>query len=248
MKKAIKLSGAAALAAIMVFFAATCSNDPGEDGESPYKGEKLVVVNEQVWDHALDAHGPTNAYVPSSRSGDLFINDQKGNSLGTGTITGGKLSFTLNEPENKYKIDDEAAFGKAFHEYWDNVTVVEPAVDTIEGNDVRMMFLHEDEGENDLFFKEKIVGDRNISVALETIIFIYVNENCRIKGDAKHNVSVPGTGIFSSEDIDLRLKKGWNMASRKMLYGTEQEGINIISMKMKNLVDFKWALWVEHPL
>ena len=247
MKKTIGLFGATALAVLMVFLAAACPDDTSKDkGESPYKGEKLVVTNQQLSEHAVNAHGPTNAYINSSKSGELLISDQKGNTLGTGTITGGKINFTLNEPGNKYKIDDEAAFGKAFHDFWDNVTVVEPADDTIEGNDVRMMIFHEDEGINDLFFREKTVGTKD-SVALETIVFIYVNGNCRIKGNAKQGM-VPGTGYFSSEDIDLALEKGWNLVCRKMLYGSEVVGTNIISMEIKNLVDFKWAIWVEHPL
>ena len=244
MKKTTKLSGAAVLAAVILFSLVTCGNasddSGGKKGERPYKGQILVVANEQVWEHEDNAHRLGDAYFESTENGVIYIYSIDSDTLAEGEIIDGKLSFTLGELKNVYEIDDDV-LDTVFHNWWDNVSVVEPIDKKIGINAVKSMYYHGDEGAYGLIFKEKLVGTSH-SIALETLVFIFVDEDCRITGDVKHGM-VPGTGYFASEPLDLPLKQGWNIVSEEMLYDMYHVEMDI-SLEVKNLVDFKWAIWM----
>ena len=242
MKRITKLFGIVALTVVILFSMTTCSDDPlGDKGENPYKGEILLVADEQVWEHT-DVNRIKGAYKISLENGYINIYSPENDIMDVGPITAGKLSFTLGKPEKLYEISNPV-FDKVFHEWWDDAAVAEGS-GTIKGNTVLSMWFHGDDGMYGLMFREKLVGT-GTSIALEDIVFIYVDGDCRIKGNSKSGM-VPGTGYFASQDLDLTLKQGWNMVCRKMLYGSEEIGINVISMELKNLVDFKWAIWEYH--
>ena len=244
MKKKIKQFTTAVLAVLMAFSATTCSDDPPEDsGENPYIGEILTVTDAQVWEHDGSEHVLSKMYFESSANGDIFLfNSPQSEFLGTGRITEGKLSFTLEEPEHKYEITSNA-FKTIINDWWNNVAIIEGS-SSIKGNAVTGISFHKDGGEpyvmDGLLLKERLVGTGN-SLALEYIIFIYVDGNCRIKGDAKQGM-VPDTGYFATQDLDLFLNEGWNMVTRTMRSYTDQLAVDM-PIEVKNLVNFKWALW-----
>lgn len=243
MKKLTKLFGFAILTMVIFFSMTACSDEaPKNYGENPYKGEILVVLDEQVSEHT-DSNRISGAYQFSSLSGYINIYCLDDSLLEVGSITEGKLSFTLGKPETLYDTNG-TVFKTLFSDWWNNITVIEPTDNVIKGNAVKSMWIHGDEGEYGLMFKEKLVGTSS-SLALEDLVFIYVDGDCRITGNEKTGMVI-GTGYFNSKDFDLSLKQGWNIVCRTMLYGSEVVGYNIISMEIKNLLDFKWAMWEYH--
>ena len=243
----------AAAFAALIMVTLSCENEPSDKPpkdivESPHSGNILVVVDEQVWEHNNKIlFALSDLYYESSRHGRINIWNHKDEFLGKGIIEEGKLSFTLVEPDNLYSIEDNDIFGSSFHDWWDEVTIVEPG---IKGNVVSGMYFHGDEDDEPeqtrLIMKEKLVGTSD-SLAMDFIVFVYVNGDCRITGKEKDTID-PGIGYYHSEPLDLTLKEGWNMVCREICYYSDRLIVDM-PMEIKDLVNFKWALWEEqHPI
>ena len=234
MKKIIKLF-AIFFITLIIIPAMSCNHDPADHGESPYAGNVLAVTGEQAWEHDVDEGQVSKMYFESDASGSIMILDAANKLFGSGEVTEGKISLTLDVPEDLY--DEAIFFGAKFSNFWDDITTVP---DDIKGNSVLYMILN---GTN-LILKERIVGT-GTSIELEYVVFIYVDNDCRVTGTLKQG-KVIGTGYFNSGNLDLTLKQGWNMVCRTIRFDSTDPNV-AIPMDMRELNDFRWTLWDKSP-
>ena len=84
------------------------------------------------------------------------------------------------------------------------------------------------------------------TITCETILYVYVNQDCQITG--KYGAGyVPGNYYYSTEgSLNLTLKKGWNLVSRRETYGTNFNGHAKIGMMIRNPISnpesYKWTI------
>ena len=222
------------LGALIVFSITVCSNDPDNSKESPYLSKTLIAINEQVWEHNLETGKASEMYIKSTVNNGINILALNGATLGFGEIKNGILNFTVVEPgqENLSAFVDR--LDVIFRE-WKDVAIDDP---NIMGTIITPTF---SDGKHRLL-REKMITT-NTSFGLEEILHIYVNRDCRITG-TKNEGMIPGENYyFTPNDLDLALKEGWNLLCRTEIYASDQDGRDAVSMEIKELVDFKWAIW-----
>ena len=83
------------------------------------------------------------------------------------------------------------------------------------------------------------------SLTMETILYIYVDRDCRITGEPDKGI-IPGNYYYYSQgSLDLSLKKGFNMVTRRETYLSYGSGSAYISMEIRNpLTDSESYKWV----
>jgi hypothetical protein len=237
-----------ALAAAILFLMAACDGlvDNGgsdvNDGPTHFK-DRLIITSQQVWERNSDStitnKKPYRKYTGDSEvfflvtmpdsAGGLTTNPIP---IGFGKISMGMLSFAVDELEDNYllaKDDFSICFGE-----WSNVTIDPP---TAKGNTIVPDKLGiPDSGY--LLNREELYGTRS-SIALESILFIYVNTDCRIRGS--YFEGRKGNHYIRTESgLDLYLKNGWNTVCRKETLNTS--GYINVSMEIRNPNELKWAM------
>ena len=222
-----------AFAAMFVISIAACSNDPAENIESPYLSKTLIVTNEQVWEHT-NANKPSEMYTKSTVNIGVNITALNGATIGLGEIKNGVLSFTVNEPGsgNLQALTDR--LDVIFRE-WKDVAIDDPnTMGTIAtpsfSNGTRRLL------------KEKMIIT-STSFGLEEILHVYVDRDCKITGNKNEGMNPGENYYYTANNLDLSLKEGWNLLCRTEVYGSDQDGRDAVSMEIKDLVDFKWAIW-----
>jgi len=242
MKKMLKALWNFVPAALIMFSMATCDLNKNDDNDGPviYKGA-FQIKKEQVWAGTYsnklsevyekfngDRGVSINEYWPE---GDGKYNPAK--VLGTGKIEKGLLSCDIPVPGDDDLMDWDN-FKFEFSE-WNDIN----CVPNVKGTYLRLVT-----SENEWLNREKMSGS-NDSVWLESIWFLYVDNDCRITGTPNEGTR-PGDAFFKTSDLDLKLKKGWNTVCLKQLLKGDY-GIEMDTMTIKNPNDFKWALRTVHP-
>jgi hypothetical protein len=153
--------------------------------------------------------------------------------IGWGAISGGKLSFTVDEPDNLLKWDDLKVFFNIITEGegWD----VEIDDDTTKGT---FILLVTDEAQY-VLTREGLSGTTS-SLSDETVFFLFVSGDCAISGKSKEDERV----MYTFNPFALNLKKGWNTVWYKQTYTSS--GRSSFFMDVKN-PDLKWVLIPNVP-
>jgi hypothetical protein len=130
---------------------------------------------------------------------------------GTGSITGGKLSFKIPQPAAALLTVPITDFTADLSTQYDTVTLT-PAASTAKYIELRLRAGNDDlVNEN---YSQSISGT-SATITSEGNTYIYLSEDVTIKGKGKSFSSYAGT--MKSSDINMSLKKGWNI-----IYGKEQ--------------------------
>ena len=230
------------LAGMLIVMMTACDtrddDNKKNDNNGPTHFEGALEMSGQVWNRSETYRVNEASY--SRFSGNDTINivlfasaPEEGQefikiSAGSGEISNGIMNFTAAEPEDEYLL--EADDLKKFFAEWDNVEI-----DPIEtkGNNIMLEL-----SDGKLLNREGLFGTKS-SVGLESILFIYVDRNCRITGDyfegAKTDYFVRTEGA-----LNLSLKEGWNTVCRKEALNAF--GYVNVAMKIKNPNNFKWAI------
>ena len=238
MKKTANLPGRPliyiAFTVVIAFGVAACSNDPVENEETPYIGNKtLIVSNEQVWEHT-NSNKPSEMYAKSTvNSGIHIVLGSNGENAGSGEIKNGILNFTVAEPRSE-NLSDWNYLSRLFPE-WENVAIDDP---NTMGNIITPVF---STGTHKLL-REKM-ANTNTSFGLEEILHIYVDRDCKITGSHGEGMTPGERYYFTTNILDLSLKAGWNLLCRKEVYASDQDGRDGVSMEIKSLIDFRWTIW-----
>ncbi|MDR1251223.1 MAG: hypothetical protein LBK62_03550 [Treponema sp.] len=128
---------------------------------------------------------------------------------GTGSITGGKLSFKIPQPAATQLTQPITDFTTGLSAQYDTVTLT-PAASTAKYATLRLRA-----GTDDLVnenYSQSISGT-SATLTTEDNTYIYLSEDVTIKGKGKSFPSYAGT--MKSSDINMSLKKGWNIIYTK---------------------------------
>jgi hypothetical protein len=231
-----------ALLAIVVFMVSGCGDDTileQTDEQTYYEQthyDTLAIADEQVWLRNYSTNRISQAYEKyDEKDHDLIIlgevEEIGGDSeeIGSGSINGGKLSFTVNVPENLLEWNKLKVFLNTMTEGegWD-VGIDE---DATKGTFIGI-FTNDEDGY--MLIREGLSGTTS-SISDETVFFIYVDRNCTITGESKEDVRV----MYTFNAFSLELREGWNTIWYKQTYTSS--GRATFSMDIKN-PDLKWVL------
>ena len=136
---------------------------------------------------------------------------------------------------------------RSFFREWKDLAVDPPASGRIGNVAVLVAVSTGDSGQVSagVLDRQGISGTRT-TISCETILYVYVKDNCRITGTADTGF-LPGNYYYSTDgDLDIALKKGWNLLSRKETYGTDFSGSAVIAMEIKNPIknpeQYRWTI------
>jgi hypothetical protein len=217
-----------ALAALIVFLMTACGDDKKSE-QTYYGSNALVIANEQVWLRNYSTNKVSQAHEKyNGKDYDVTVFNEYVEEIGSGTIYGGKLSFTVTVPGNLLEWEKlKRNFGNTTEgEGWD----VEIDKNTTKGT---FILLVTDEDKYQLF-KEGLSGTSS-SVSDEAVYFIYVDTDCTITGNSKEDTRV----MYTFNPFTLKLKAGWNTLWYKQTYTSS--GMSSFFMDIKN-PDLKWVL------
>lgn len=242
MKSILKTLGMSALTAVIIFSMATCDLEKDDDTDGPTNYTGAFKINkEQVWE-GTTSNKLSEVYKKFDGERGISINDYwtEGDGkynptkvLGEGIIEKGRLSCDIPVPVEDDLMDWDN-FKFEFSE-WKDIK----CVPKVKGTYLRLVT-----SENEWLNREKISGSDD-SVWLESIWFLYVDNDCHITGTPSDGTR-PGDAFFKTSDLDLILKKGWNTICLKQLLKGNY-GIEMDTMQIKNPNDFKWVLRTVHP-
>ena len=245
------------ISVIAVFLLAACSTDEPEYEESPYIGKTFTVANEQVWE-ARGGKKLSETYFKSSVSvipimAEVAIMDATKpinenpvaiKPVGVGIMNNGILDISvpqmksgdLQSWENFLYIP---GIGDHF-KLWNDLEISDPDVNL---NIMLIMFINASNGSPYAIDRERLFGDR-VSLGWETILYIYVDRDCRITGT--YGDSIVGSSYgYTAKGLDLRMKEGWNMVCEKQVLGFS--GKIAFSLDLKNPQGFRWVMLENTP-
>jgi hypothetical protein len=205
------------------------------DGQQVWVQNKKAIRQNDDWYFEYEGSSAINIVTG-------FSYDDQGNvinfkkSAGSGKIEDGVLSFEVAEPTPEYLVKADV-LSSFFKEYKD-VTFDPPDVKGT--NIIPVTSAGERLNREGLFLLKTSVG-------LESIIFIYVDKDCRITGTPGKIIWDLGPqSYYSNTDsqLDISLKKGWNTLYRMEVFD-QSSGYDNVSLGIDNPGDFKWVIYIK---
>jgi len=209
MKNAFKVLGIIVVTAVIVFSMVSCGDDDGGGGNAVI-GAKLELSGQVYTSRYNDDGGVT--YV--KYEGNLTISDNNG---GNATITNGKLSYTIETPDNFVTWDElqssifsgigyDAGHKAAGYD----VKISDPSTKCFI---LRFYKLYK---ENDVY-KE---GKTSSTETSESVTYVYVDKDVNITGKGETVNTFPyGISLNAkTNNFSLALKEGWNAIYSKHVY------------------------------
>jgi len=230
---------------------ALLADDDDDNGEKDTNGPThytgvLIINNEQVWLQNKEAKRQSDEWY-FKFGGNNGINvftgfsyDDQGKVIqlkklvGSGKIDKGRLNFVVAElaQEDLVRADTLKNF---FQEYKD--VTIEPS--GVKGTNILPMTSTGERLNREGLFLS------NFSFGVESVMFLYVDKDCRITGKPGVITWDQGERSYISKTesaIDISLQKGWNTLYRTEVFDRES-GYDNVSMGISNPADFKWVLY-----
>jgi hypothetical protein len=220
------------LVTVIIFGMAGCGND--KYSEQTYYGSKeLIITNEQVWLRNYSANRVSQVHEKYNEKNygitvlSEYVFNGYSEEIGSGTINGGKLSFTVDKPVDLLEWDEL----KVFFTIAENIGwKADIDDDTVKGTFI-LPVTNEDQY---VLIREGVSGTTS-SISDESVYFVYFDKDCIITGESSEDEQV----MYTFNPFTLKLKKGWNTIWYKQTYTTS--GKSSFSMNIKN-PDLKWVL------
>ena len=243
MKKIIQFTSIVFILLFMIA-ATACDLDAKEEdsvnSSSAYLGSAFNVSDEQVYTRNGKATKISQVYLEYKTSGnyDIIAYTSSSAPSGSGKIENGILNFNISQIEEADLMDWEE-FKTVFRQ-WDNVTY-STAIKCA------MFLLYAYDGTNHIGIldRQRITGTSS-TITQETLMYIYVDNNCTITGEKSSGYEKKNFYYFTEFDLNLPLKKGWNIVSRTETYGVNFSGSAHIDMKIINPIEkpgnYKWVM------
>jgi hypothetical protein len=240
-----------ALVAVIGFSFAACGGD--DDGGNNGGGNAVIgaklELSGQVYTMTYNYNYTNYTVTYLEYKGNLTLRDDNG---GNATITGGKLSYTIEtpKPNNLETLDDLHMFYG-----YDNVT----ASDSSAKGFTLYNFNNYGDGQRYSLWKENVVtniGKTSGTVTSERVYYVYVDKDVTITGKGKtetHTTDDGDTLTSKTNDFSLALKEGWNAVYTKTVSSATYpagnpsaatSSTNTITISLKNPA-LKWVLGEE---
>jgi hypothetical protein len=232
MKNFTQFFGIITLAVLIGLLTIGCSDDDGDgnggDG-SGYLGATLELSG-QVYtgdDNSFDYKNYTG--------GDLTVSSLYG---GSGTITGGKLNFTIGVPENLNTFDFEDLFGYGYDDVTSSSSSVQGVIlDKLSTNPGGRLYK-----ENDT----RSESGNSFSKTHEEVLYVYVNKDVTVSGKGTTIKITDHNYTFTSKNFNLALKAGWNAVYLKYFEsGTYDHGSTETGTISLSNPSLRWVLLDE---
>jgi len=253
MRNFFKFLGVIALIAVIGFSMVACDNGSGDnggntggtggDGTNPSggtevvggdNGDKLEITGAQVYYSIEDQNG-TFSYKPYTRDFTLTYNGV------TATVTGGKLSFTIDETQITNNLATWTSIQNSLY-YTGDYDTVTPSNPT-----AKYFILASFSGsvENNYYsLKKENQAFSGNTRSFESVMYVYVDNAVTINGTGKTEEITYDDGVtntMKSEDFSLALKKGWNVVCTKEVFN-KTSGTNTTTMSVSNPSHLRWVL------
>jgi len=254
MKKTFKHFWFVALAAVIGFSMVGCPTSTGEStngnnrGDYSFLGSKLELSEQQVYTVTTNPANYTITYTPYR--GNQTFDDRIG---GTATITGGKLSYTIETPPS--------------FQTWDKMPYpLSDALTTIDNPDAQVFLLDPFTTYDSVTSSYYALRQGNMAanrsntsstVTVEEVKYMYVTEDVTISRKGKTETGTRD-GIqytIKENDFSLALKAGWNAVCSKQAasatYSTSNPPKQLTytetdTLSLSNPSSFKWILTINH--
>ncbi|MDR0487525.1 MAG: hypothetical protein LBG91_04690 [Treponema sp.] len=262
MKNTVKLFGLTAIIAIITMAALiTCgSGDDEGNAGSPTGMEKLEFSGQQVYVPVEGGWGVSSYYT--AFPGNLTISDYSG---GSGEIKNGKLTFSVETPQNTYPCTPEELEELIYDLAggYDSGNSIDPGIDTPGLTFVSVLSLEVDGSEMYSYLKKEDIkqtpgSNNSFSSSSERVVYVYVDKDVTINGaektepyeweDDEEGVKYNGNDIVKA--FTLGLKEGWNAVDIKTSTAGSFMGTNplIVTRTTTSNVSLsnpslRWVLW-----
>ena len=237
---------------LIVFLMTACRLDEQEqetNSENPYKGLVLTISGQQMFQRNRFATKISQAYISYNGTHTVTPYVIVGNdyfSVGAGSITNGILNFTVDGRITNHLIDwNDLRKEIPTLDFWDKVGINKPE---IKGNFIWDLAFPTSNGAgypNGFLQRERLTGTSS-TITNETVFYIYVSDDCRITGTASNGFDEGRMYFYRTiGNLDLPLKKGFNMIVATETYGTDFDGSAYISLEVRDpLLDPETYRWV----
>jgi hypothetical protein len=248
-KMIIKLRWTAVFVLIVFLMSACDLNEQSGSGENPFIGLILTVSDQQMFQRNRFATRISQAYMLYNGTHTVTPYVIIGGTyypVGEGEIREGILNFTVDGRMADRLVDwDNLKKEIPTLLFWKDVVINKPE---IKGNFIWDLAFPEGERyPNGFLQRERIIGTSS-TITTETVFYIYVSEDCRITGTASNGFDIGRMYFYRTiSDLDLPLKKGFNMIVATETYGTDFNGSAYISLEVRNPLQnpesYKWVLF-----
>ena len=208
--------GILALALVLTF--AGCGGDDG-DGGGGGSGSNLSISGQQVYE--------TNGILTTEYNGDLPVNSNVG---GNGSITEGKLTFSVGRPNTLSPLESvmtSGEFGNIFSYF------------EFSPNGTQGIVLSLTTGAGDLSKVNRSVNT-SMAVSVDMIYYAYVDRDCTITGEGR-TASISGYTV-TYPNTTLNLKTGWNAIAVKVVLTSISSKTGTASFSVGDSSSCKWTL------
>jgi len=221
MKNFVKWLGIIAIVVVIGFSITACQTDDNDGGGNNGGGSAVIgaklELSGQVYTSTFNQ---TNYSVTFPEyKGNLTIGDNNG---GNATITGGKLSYTIETPNNLETLEDLQ--DHIFYSY-DNVTASDSSA-----KGFILDFYKYDANTSYSLSKSNMsvnIGNTSGTATQESVSYVYVDKDVTITGKGETRTGRmdednPNSGTWTNKtnDFSLAMKKGWNAVYTKSVSST----------------------------
>ena len=213
--KNMKILGIIVMIAIIGFTMTACDGDDGVTTTTASLGDELKLTNQQVYTEVWNANGSTSL---TPFNGNLTIKAISGyedsnwnyhefDLGGTGSVTAGKLNFTLGTPPSD-------SLSVLFGEDEDEGLII-----TVSDPEVKGVFFYEFSADNGYLYRSKSSYSEtqtSSSGSYEMVEYVYVEKDVNVsakKYTDTYNEEEDGItykGTWTQNAFSINLKKGWN--------------------------------------
>jgi len=224
MKNVFKLLGIIALVTIIIFSATACSGDEG-GGEPSYDtpGGSNVTMSANsltLKGKVYEIETTMKGYIFNEFKGNLTLVIDDGITLGSGSVSGGSLNYTINSPPSSSDL-------MSIQEYFEDATY--------SNTNAKGFMLNGFSTNNNFYLSLLKISFSASSEVYEQIYFLYVDTPVTIiKQEEKHQE-------FTLSGVNLSLTQGWNTICEKEEYS--MSGGKRSMFKMTSIPSsFTWVL------
>ena len=234
MKNLAKLFGLTVLAVVIGLSMTACSTDGGDDGTPVSSAPLGPTLNLRGQVYTMDDDDYSVTYAPFGGS----LSFSSGSLGGSGSVTSGQLDFTIGTPSTLISLAELK--GWLEDEGFSNIQISPADALCAEFSTLEIT------GSNQYSYLERMNSTMTSRASTQEYVFyIYVDKDATVTATGtSSSETYPGfTLTFTTSNINMSLKKGWNAMHQKIVgTGTQSKISYNTSMSAANPSHLRWVL------